>query len=126
MSGANFVTPGFVPNFVEDGILESAVSATPGVGNSTTVVPAVSGKRILVYALALSASAACGLQLADVTTGGSAVANQTGVMNLAAGVPLVLPYSGWPWASCAPGDALVITQTVASTALGGRIVYSQG
>lgn len=125
MGGSNFVTPSFVPDFPSDGLLEAPVA----IGGTGTVVAPVAGKRIFVFAAHLSAGAAGAFAVQDVAgtigaAGGATIA-QTGTIAVVAGSQVVLPWIGYPWWTCAPGDSLVFAFATAAP-IGGRIVYMQG
>jgi hypothetical protein len=125
MGGSNFVTPSFVPDFSSDGLLEAALN----ISATGTVVTPVSGKRIAVFAVHMVAATASSMTVQDVNgtigaAGGSTVAI-TGPMALSAGQPHVLPYIGYPWWTCAPGDGLIFSFATAGQ-VSGRIIYAQG
>jgi hypothetical protein len=94
---------------------------------SATVVAASSGKRITVHALTLGGSGGTGLwSLNELTSAGATVTTQM-VIELPTGTSLVWPYSQYPWATVAVGNALCIALSSAGTltAVGG-IIYMQG
>jgi hypothetical protein len=119
MGGSNFITPSFVPDFASDGLLEAALT----IAATGTVIAPVAGKRIAVFAVHMVAATASSMTVQDVSAG--ATVAQTGAMALAAGQPHVLPYIGYPWWTCAPGDALVFSFATAGQ-VSGRIIYAQG
>ena len=84
----------------------------------TTVVAAQSGSPIRVRKLFLSAAGALALTIKD---GGGAMLG--GVLNLALGVPLVLPLDGEPWFSTPASSALVFNLSL-GLATGGVMTWS--
>lgn len=120
MGGSNFVTPAFVPDFVNDGLLSASVAIS---GTGTVVAP-VAGKRIAVFAVHLSAPGAAPTFVVQDVSAGNTVAI-TGTIQMSAGTQLVLPHIVYPWWTCAAGDALVFSFATAGP-IGGRIIYMQG
>lgn len=72
-----------------------------------------------LYQLVLIASATTAVTIKDGSTA------LTGAMSMSAGVPLVLPETGSPWASSQAGNGLVIAQTTTAQ-LSGRAYYRVG
>lgn len=88
------------------------ITATTG-----TVVSSVTGSIIRVYAVVLGGTAATAVTFQD------SVGAFSGAIQLALGVPLVLPNTGTPWFISAPGASFQIVNTV--TTLGGTVWYTQ-
>lgn len=84
----------------------------------STFVTGVSGKTTRLYSAVLMASAAT-----SVTVGTSTTA-LIGPVVLAAGTPMVLPFSGMPWAECVKGQDLTLTSS-AAVQVGGVLQYTQ-
>jgi hypothetical protein len=120
VGGSNFVTLGAVPDPQNDGISASSIS----LASSGTVVAAVAGKRIGVFAMHVNLSAAGGLSVQELTTAGATVTNQTGSIALASGVPLILDWQNYPWYTANVGNSIFFSLTGAAAA--GRLLYMQG
>lgn len=127
MSGGNYVTLGPIPDAGNDGIQRTPIVLNSLVSTAATVVPAVAGKRIFVHAMNLSTTIGNTLvQVADVNTGGATVAIQ-GWTNIGQSGQINLPYSQYPWYTCAPGDALALScQSGVTTFIYGSVLYVQG
>jgi hypothetical protein len=105
-NGSVATTPSFAP------IVASASGAT-------TLVAAVSGKRIRVLALTLTANAAVNLKLQSHAT----PTDLSGLFYMAAqGDGVVLPFSPVGWCQTNVGEALDINLS-AAVAVGGMLVY---
>lgn len=89
-----------------------SITATTG-----TVVSSVTGQIIRVYGVVVGGTAATAVTFQDSTAAFS------GAIQLALGVPLVMPPTGAPYFICAPGASFQIVNTV--TTLGGIIYYTQ-
>lgn len=82
-------------------------------GGNNTLVAAVSGKKIRVLAMSVSAAAAVTLTLQS-GAGGTAL---SGAMTMATGIPIVWPYNEKGWVETAAGSLL-------NMALGGAVQVS--
>jgi hypothetical protein len=105
-AGSTALTPSFAP------IVASASGAT-------TLVAAVSGKRIRVLALTLTGNGAVNIKLQSHVT----PTDLSGLFYMAAqGDGLVLPFSPVGWCQTVAGEALDINLS-AAVAVGGMLVY---
>lgn len=80
-----------------------------------TIVTGVTGKQIKVYQMQLAGAAIITVQPMDGATA------FTGTQTLAAGTPLVLPYTGVPWYVCSSGNSFVITTS--NVQCSGNVLY---
>jgi len=83
-----------------------------------TIVVAVSGKKIRVLSLFLTAAAAMAVRFESATAGTAL----TGAMALATGTPLVLPYNPLGWFETIAGELLNL-ETTTSNACDGALQY---
>ena len=126
MPGSNFVTAAPVPDG-DGGIVKATTLPTAGqvVGSTAlTIVPAVAGKRIYIHGLYANIFTNNTCSFLDVNTSGATVATQI----YGPSGNFVLPYSQYPWATCAPGDAFAVStnNATATTFIGGACIYVQG
>jgi hypothetical protein len=84
-----------------------------------TLAASNANQSIRLYQLVVIPSANTNITFKDGSTALS------GAMTLAAGVPLVLPDTGTPWASSAAGNGLIIAQSTTAQ-LSGRAYYRIG
>lgn len=87
-------------------------------GGDTTVVAAVSGKRIRVLGLAFAVGAA------DNVTFKSGSTALSGAIELLADSPYILPFTRFGWMETATGEALVFT-VGATAGIDGHISYAE-
>lgn len=104
------------PLALGDGIKYASISAAAG---DTTVVSAISGKRIVVLACILVADGAAAVRF-ESGTGGTAL---TGLMTLTASSGFTLPFNEAGWCQTAAGSLLNLKSTGAG-ASGGMLVYT--
>lgn len=81
-----------------------------------TVIPAVTGKRIRVFGVAIVSLLATGIKFQ------SAGNDLTGVLSFAANGGVVWTNGASPWFQCNIGEALNINMSLATT-LGGVVTY---
>lgn len=84
----------------------------------TTVISAPASGDIKVWQLALTAASSVSVTLKDGSTA------QSGPYALST-TPLVLPYTGMPWAFCEPGNNFVVNLSGA-VVVTGQIFYTVG
>jgi hypothetical protein len=89
---------------------------TSSTSGDNTAIAAVAGARFRVLGVSVNAVAANLITFKSNTTAIS------GVMPLAAGVQMLMPYTEHGWFETAVGEALTLNQSVAS-AVGGQILY---
>jgi hypothetical protein len=95
--------------------VQKAVYTSSSSGDNSAIA-AAAGARFRVLAVSVNAVAA------NLITFKSATTAISGVMPLAAGVQMVLPYTEHGWFETAIGEALQINQSAAS-AVGAQILY---
>jgi len=96
-------------------ILQNAVISFSTAADQT-VIAAVSGKQIKVYALNLVAAGATTVTVKDGSTA------LTGAMTLATGVPITYEAGPFPWFVTSQGNALVINDSGA-VQVSGNVLY---
>jgi hypothetical protein len=101
----------------QDGPLLSANSISTAA--SAAIITGVAGSIIRVYRLFLTITTAAGtVQFTD------GVTNFTGLMTLAAGIPLILPMDGNPYFICGKGNGFTLT-LAATGQTSGAIFFTQ-
>jgi len=113
--GEQSVQPFSLYPFINTPLLEAIVNSNSAADQ--TIVAAASGQTTRVYACFLIGAAAIGI---TVKRGSTAL---SGVMTLAAGIPLILPFMGVPWFTTGANEAFVLTTTAIQ--LSGRVYYLQ-
>ena len=93
--------------------------AAVSLASTGTIVAAVSGKKIRVLALALTGESdgVVSFNLESATT------DISGVMNMVAGTPMVMPFNPAGWCDTAAGEKL--DATIAAGELYGMITYQE-
>lgn len=105
-------------NFAASGTQKFAAIATSS--GDTTLVAAVTGKRIRLLALCLTVGTAANIRF-ESGTGGTAL---SGVIELLADTPLVLPFSESGWLETAAATLLNLEQS-GVVAISGMLVYQE-
>jgi hypothetical protein len=139
MGGSNFVTVGPIPDSQNDGISHQAIGSSSGstylqavAGGANpyaTIIAGVSGKRIFVHAMVWAPQQGVGnnaVQFADISASGATVAFLTGPMVTSQAQLSTIPYSQYPWFTCAAGDSFCLYSGFGTVGIGGAVIYMQG
>src|SRR5271165_5289366 len=101
------------------GSIKIAVVSSLNAG-TTVIITGVTGVRTRILSITLVAAAAATVQIQETDA-----TPWSGVMTLAVGIPLVLPFTGIPWVETdASGEGIQLVITGTTPAVSGFVHYS--